>query len=345
MQINKKQLQDALTKVKPGLANKEIVEQSTAFAFTQGRVVTYNDEISISHPIEGMELEGAIQADNLYKFLSKVPDKEDKEGKPIPIEAILKDNEIVLTFGRAKAGLTLQSEIKLPLNEDIAQKGKWKTLPHNFPKYLGFAMSSCSKDMSKPVLTCVSVTAGGFLYASDNCRLTKCDLKEEMPTKDFLLPATAALEVVKLNPIKIAEGKGWVHFKTEEDTIISCRIMEDEDFPAIDKHLIVKGVQLILPKMLTEVLDRAMVFAKREHTLDESVEVLIEDQKIQLSAKSDSGWFKEDANIRYQGDPISFMITPYLLRGIMAETQACTLSKDKIKFEGDDWQYVTLLRG
>ena len=69
MKLNKTDLQKALEIVKPGLANKEMIEHSTSFAFIGGRVVTYNDEISLSHPVEGLEIEGAIHAEELYKLL------------------------------------------------------------------------------------------------------------------------------------------------------------------------------------------------------------------------------------------------------------------------------------
>ena len=67
MKVNKEKLRQALEIVRPGLANKEVIEQATSFAFMDGRVVTYNDEISISHPVEGIEIEGAVKADQLYQ--------------------------------------------------------------------------------------------------------------------------------------------------------------------------------------------------------------------------------------------------------------------------------------
>ncbi len=338
MQINKNQLSYALERVKPGLASKEIIEQSTSFAFLDGRVITYNDELHLSHPVEGLQLEGAIQADVLYKFLSKI--------KKDDIEVETKGSEIVFVSGRTRAGITMIAEVKLPLKEDVSQRGKWKDLPENFSKLVGFAMTSCSKNMSTPVLTCVSVKKSGLVYATDQYRITKCDMKTDMPVKDFLLPASSAVEVVKLNPDKIAEGKGWIHFQNEEGTIISCRIME-ESYPEIDKHLVVKGEKIVLPKTINEVLDRAMVFAKRDHMLDEMVTITIADKKFIISSKGEggSGWFEEDVNFKYDGKPVAFGITPYLLKGILTETQACVLSKDKLKFEGEDWIYVTLLRG
>lgn len=336
MKINKKELLNALEIVRPGLAGKEIIEQATSFAFLKGKVVTYNDELSLSHPIKGLDLTGAIQADNLYKFLGKI--------KKDDIEFELKGNEIILTTGRAKAGLTLQAEIKLPL-EEVSGKKIWYDLPENFNKFVSFAMSSCSRDMSRPIITCVHITKEGIVEASDSYRITRCDLKDQMPIDDFLLPANVAVNVVKLQPTKIAEGKGWVHFQTEEETIISCRIFEDK-YPDTSPYLKVKGIKIAFPQTINEVLDRAMVFSKREHLLDEVVIITLDNRKLIISAKSDSGWFEEDVNFKYEGDKIIFSITPHLLKGILSETGECVLDSEKTKlmFEGENWKYMTLLR-
>lgn len=336
MKVNKTELQQALEIVKPGLANKELIEQSTSFAFTNGRVITYNDEISISHPITGMELEGAIKADKLYALLGKIKKEE--------IELTVEENEILITSGRSKAGLALQSEIKLPLDEEeVTQHGKWKALPVNFIKFMAFAVSSCTKSSSDPILTCVHVNKEGYIEASDSYRITRCELGEEMPIDTFLIPATSTLDMLRLKPTKIAEGKGWVHFKTDMGTIISCRIYEDE-FPDTNPILKVKGVQLILPQSITSVLDRASIFAKRDHSLDESITVSLENKRLKISAKAETEWFEEEVNVKYEGDPISFEVTPYLLKTILLETQACIYSSRKLKFEGEGWVYIAMLR-
>jgi hypothetical protein len=335
MNVNKKNLQDALEIVKPGLASKELIEQSTSFAFIKGRVVTYNDEISVSHPVKGLELEGAIKAAELYSLLSKIKKEE--------IEFSIDGNEIKIVAGRSKAGFTLQSEIKLPLDEDVAEKGKWKDLPENFIKFLGFAMSSCAKGMSKPVLTCVHVSKDGFIESSDDYRITQCNLGEELPFEDFLIPATSAVEVVKLQPTKIAEGKGWIHFQTEEETIISCRIFEDP-YPNISPLLQMDGIEIILPKTIEEALDKAMVFAKRDHLLEERVDLILENNRLKISSSSDSAWFEEEINFSYKGEAVQIGITPYLLKGILSETQACEVSEEKLKFQGEGWIYVTALK-
>lgn len=337
MEITTAKLKYALERVKPGLANKEVVEQATSFAFLNGKVVTYNDEISISHPVEGLpDLQGAIEAESLYKLLNKI--------KQETIELSLKDEvEIIIKAGRTRVGLTLQAEVKLPLEETTAERGKWKQLPPLFNRYLGLAMTSCSSDMSRPVLTAVHVNQNGFIEASDGNKITRCNLSDELPIKTMLIPATSVEQIVKLNPIKVAEGKGWIHFLTEEKTIISCRILEDA-FPNTLPHMNVKGTQISLPEKIEEVIDRAMIFAKRDHLLEEALTITFSPKKCEVAAKSETNWFKETLNSTYNGEVISFIITPYLLKGILSETLTFIHSKEKLKFAGDGWIYIAALR-
>ncbi|HDY89495.1 MAG TPA: hypothetical protein ENH82_15455 [bacterium] len=335
--MNKTKLQQALEIVKPGLASKEMIEQSTSFAFIDGRVVTYNDEISLSHPVEGLEIEGAIQAEELYKLLSKIKQEEDE------IEISIEKNEVILQVGRMKAGLSLQQEIKLPL-EEIGELSRWKTLPEDFIRFVGLAMQVCSRDMSRPVLTCVHVNKNGQIEGSDGFRIIRCELEKEMPVKTFLIPANSAAELVRLQPTKVAEGSGWMHFKTDEETILSCRTFQD-DFPDCEPFLKVEGVEIIFPKTIKEIVGRAEVFAKRDHFLDETIEITIGKKRITVKSRSDSGWFEEGANIRYNDEPVSFSITPYLLKDILTETPVCALCEDRLKFEGAGWVSILTLRG
>lgn len=336
MNISKKELQAALEIVKPGLANKELIQQATSFAFIKGRVVTYNDEVSISHPVSGLDdFEGAVKADEFYKILNKL--KEDD------VEITLQESELILKSGRAKAGLTIQSEIKLPLDEDISEKGKWKDIPENFIKFLGFAASSCSKEMATPLLTAVHCNKSGVIEASDNYRVTHCLLEEDLPVQTFLLPASSAVTVVRLCPTQIAEGRGWIHFKTEEDTILSCRVL-DEDYPDTAGILNVQGELITLPTSLEDSLDKAGVFAKRDQLTDETVEISLENRRLTITSRSETGWFEESINIKYDKEPLSFFITPYLLKGILSETQGCYFNEDRLKFQGNGWVYVAMLK-
>lgn len=335
MKVNKVDLLEALDIVKPGLAAKEIIESSTSFAFLGDRVVTYNDEISISHPVTGLELRGAVKAEQLYALLKKITKEE--------IEITITDTEAILSSGRLKAGLALHPEIRLPLDEEIAEKGDWQPLPELFVKHMSFAMSSCSSSLSSGVLTCVHVTQEGIIEASDGQRFTHCNLTEEMPVPTFLIPAGSVETMVKLNPTEVAEGNGWVHFKTEAGTILSCRILAD-NYVNTAKLSKITGTKIDLPKVTNSLLERASVFAKRDHALDESVTITLENNRFKIRAEAEAGWIEEEVNFKYTGTPVTFNITPYLLRGILAETLSCILGEGALKFEGENWFYITRLR-
>lgn len=331
--MQRQELLKALEIVKPGLASREIVEQSTSFAFLNGRVVTYNDEISISHPVKGLGVEGAVSAEELYKLLSKI--KRDE----ITIKTT--DNEIRLTAGGAKAGLILQQEIKLPL-ENVEQQGDWSDLPEGLCDALRLTMFSCSRDVSKPILTCANVREDGYIESSDDWRLTRCKV-ESMPVSTFLIPAGSVRELVKYDIQQAMAGQGWIHFKTSGDTIFSCRIFE-EAFPDITSIMEVKGQEVSFPRAMGEVLERAAIFSKRDHVLEEEAFVTLKDNKVCVKSEGDTGWFEEEINMRYDGSPISFSINPTFLRDIAEKHQTCVISDDRMKFSGDGWEHVVALR-
>ena len=332
MKINKMDLQNALEKVKPGLAGKEIIEQSTSFAFMGDRVVTYNDEISISHPVKDLDVTGAIKAQSLYAFLSKI--KRD--------EIILEweENQVVIKAGRSKAGLVLEQEIKLPV-EEVGEIGKWKKLPPGFLEALRFCYPCCSKDMSRPILTCVYIS-GKEMQASDSFQIVKYQLEKKIPVKPFLLPASAAHELVKYDVKEIAEGSGWYHFKTEDGTIFSSRVFDGE-FPNIAKFLKFDGVEIAFPKTSIQALDRAQVFAKNSDFagIMATVEVEVSKDQIKFASKDESGWFEETIKTSYKGDKIKFITgVGFLINLLTHSNSSCVYGENRIKFNGENWTHV-----
>ena len=336
MKINKEELKHALEIVKPGLANKEIIEQSTSFAFVNGCVVTYNDEISISHPITDLDITGAIKAEELYKFLAKIKNEE------IDITKNEKQ-EIVLKAGKAISGFTLIEEIKLPLDEEISVKNKWFKLPEKFIEFLKFAVMGCSSDASDPKLICVHINKNGFIESCDNLRIIHCKLDNELPIDTCLIPATSINTLIKANPTKVSEGNGWVHFRTKEGTIISCRTFK-ETFVDTSKYLKnIKGKKIVFPKSLNEVLDKAIIFTNKEQGIVDTIDIEISENIITIKSKSDSSWFREKIKIHYTGEPIVFSIKASMLKDIVAYTDECILNKNILYFQTEDWTYLTTL--
>jgi len=338
MKIKKAELQKALELVKPGLAGKELIEQSTSFAFMGNRVVTYNDEISMSVPlVEGFNLTGAVKAEELYKLLTKL------KGDEITLE--LTENEIQITCGKQRAGLSIQAEIKLPL-EELGDIGKFSPLPKTFQESLKFVYPSAGTDMVHPVLTCVHITPDGWMEASDGFRVSRMDVGEDLPIKtNLLIPASMVRNILALGECTISTGKtGWVHFLNKEGTMLSCRIFTDS-FPNVAAIMDVKGEELQLPKALTEMLERAKVFGKRDHAMDESVTIDVDGREFTISGENEYGWYEETSPVRYNGEPFTFAVTPQLLQGILDKSNSATIGKDKIRFDGEGWEFIAILRG
>ena len=333
MKINKEELQKALEKVKPGLANKEIIEQSTSFAFVEDKVVTYNDEISISHPVKGLNFTGAVKAQELYQYLNKIKQEE--------IDISWDENQFKITAGKAKAGLIFQKEVSLPI-EEIGKISKWKNLPKTFIEALKFCKTSCSTDMSRPILTCIEVNKEGIVKSSDGYRLTSYSLSEEMPIDTFLIPATSANELIKYDITQITKGEGWVHFKTKENTIFSCRVFDDA-YPDTKRLFEVEGKAINIPMKMISSLDRASVFAKKEFNNDSKIIVKLEEKQMTLSAQADFGWFEENLRVNYLDEPIEFETHPIFLAEILTQVKSCILGKDRMKFEGENWSHVLSL--
>ena len=331
--MKKSDLQVALEIVKPGLSGNEVIEQSTSFAFINGRVTTYNDEISISHSIPDCGITGAVKAEELYQYLRKI--------KKDDVELEVTGNEIIISSGKSRAGLILQQEIKLPL-EEIGERGDWQPLPSNFLKGLKFAIPSCSTMSSRPILTCVHVSSKGYIEASDSYRISRLTLNDDLLVKTFLIPSSSAQTVLRLNPIQIAEGNGWIHFQTESGTILSCRIFEDK-FPDIEPFTVVNGSKITLKESISEILDRAMVFSKRDDSKSEMITLSFKEGVLTVSSESEVGWFKETQRVKFM-ENVTFTITPSFLKDILKETQEFTYNKSALRFEGEDWFFVVALK-
>jgi DNA polymerase III sliding clamp (beta) subunit (PCNA family) len=334
MEINRKKFQEALAIVKPGLANKEFIEQTTSFAFMGNTVVTYNDEISVSHPVDGLDLTGALQAKELYELLGRM--------KGETIELTVKDGELQLKSGKVKAGFTLEEEIKLPLDQDIAEQGTWYPVPEGFCEAMKIATASCGWSASQGKWTAIHVE-GNTVESGDGFRYTRCTLADVVPIKAFLIPAESAPEALRIKPTQMAEGDGWVHFRNEADTVLSCRVFYEEDYPDITPVFDVTGQPFHFPMEITDLLERATLFAKRDALTDERVYFTLAKGRMIIKSDSVQGWFREDMPIEYTDEPRHFSMYPYSIQDVIQRENECVLGESMLLIKGKTWVYVAPL--
>ena len=333
MEVSVQEFKKALEIVKPGLATTVTeIEQVTSFAFTKKNVITYNDEICITHPLGDLDMQVAIEAELLYKFISKV------KAKQITLE--INDTEVTMKAGRVKAVFNVDSEIKLPLDDEkLVSKGKWKDLPENFIEAISMAKGCVSKDMIQAKLNCVHLNKKGKVESSDGFRIFRYEFDDKLPLQTVLIPAASINSVIRIKPNQVAKGDEWVHFKNEHGTVISCRVVNDE-FPNVDEYLEEgkKGVKLSFPKELIDSLDTAEIFSE-----DDLVKITIKGKKLIVSSGGHIATFKEKLKLDEEVDSFAFQITPYLLKDILKQIQFCTIYKDRLIFKNENFKYMTEL--
>jgi hypothetical protein len=333
MEIEVSDFKKALEIVKPGLAaTTTTIEQVTSFAFTKKNVITYNDEICIYHPLGDLKLQGAIEAELLYKFLLKV--------KTAQISLEIDETKVTMKSGRSKAEFNIDPEIKLPLDDEkLTEKGKWYELPKNFIEAVTMAKACTSKDMIRVKLTCVHVNKKGIIESSDGYRIFRYRLGEKLPINSVLIPANSINSVIRIKPNKVADGNGWIHFKNDAGTVISCRVL-NEEYMNVSEHLKdgKNGVELEFPKELVTTLDTAEIFAENF-----MVKITITKKKLIVTSQSQLANFKEELDLVNKVEPFAFQITPYLLKDILKQVSACTIYNDRLIFKNDNWKYMTEL--
>lgn len=331
MKINREKIMDALSKVLPGLASKEIMEQSKSFVFQNNKVYTYNSEIAICHPIQLEFADNvAIPAEQFYKLLTKTNDVE--------IDISIDRSELIIKTKRSMAGIPINDKINLPLDE-IEEAGKFYRLSESFIEGIKFCYFSVSNDLSRPILASLRIK-DNTITSCDGYRLTRFEMTNK--SKEFILPSLAAKELTNYKPVAVSITENWLHFKTEEKTVFSCRTIEGE-WPDIEEFLNVKGKKIAIPSRLKEMLERAEIFAESEFEKDRLVKINIKDNKFYLSGKGSYGWFKEGCKIKYSGNPLTFMVDPKFLKDTISILDKITVDETKLKLEGDNFIHIISL--
>ena len=342
--IRRKKLVDALRAVKPGLASKELIEQSTKFAFVNGDLVTYNDEISIRYPLPDLgDLTGAVSSSEMYKLVDKLSYK--------TLRFEVKGPELMISSGRVRMGLVLDAEIKLPFDE-VDTDRVWVKVPDSLIEAFMFVVPACSNDLSLQILTCVHCdTELARVEASDTIRYARHEFEDfEDDVDSFLLPVQTVRELSAYEFESLSVGDSWVHFRTKDGAEVSCRRAEGEEdneeaqYPSTEKFDF-DGPLLELPKGLAEALDIAHVLADRAYELTEEVEIQIRPGRFILRAKGPAGWIKESLPSDYKGKPVKLVTNPSFLADACRKKSVARLGDDKLRFEGEGWVYVVALIG
>ena len=160
MRIKREELLKKLEQVKPGLATREIVEQSASFVFANGQVATFNDEVAVRVPLES-DIYGAVRAEPILSLLSKLGEDE--------VELFVEDGVLSVNGKRGRAGIKMESEVLLPI-ESVEVPQEWKQLDAEFVDAVDIVGSCASSNDVNFNLTCIHIHPE-WLEACDNYQI------------------------------------------------------------------------------------------------------------------------------------------------------------------------------
>lgn len=328
--INREAFLSQLELVQAGLSTREVLEQSSCFVFTGGRIITFNDEVACSIKTE-LDITGAIVATPLLNLLRKM------EEEQLNIELV--KGELLISGKRRKGGLTCQNEILLPF-ASVEPPKKWSKLPTQFAEACKLAKQVVSTDEAKFAFTCVHINAD-FVEGCDNIQM----IRTSFPTgfKDsILIKGTAIASIVDLGISEFSLTESWAHFRNMAGLVISCR-RYIESYPDLSKILEVQGKPIVLPKALVEATDKAAIFAN--DTADAGfVSISVRAGKLMIKGTGAFGWYKEIKSIVYKGPPFEFLIAPNLLTDIVKNYNDCIITPNRLMVHTANFKFVTCLR-
>ncbi len=327
MRMKREELLRQLEMVSPGLAQKDIIEQSSCFVFQDKKVMTFNDEVSCSVPTT-LDVEGAVTADPLLKLLRKMPED------TINIEVV--EGELLIKGKGRRLGIRMEKEVLLPV-KDIEQPEEWTPIGENFTEAVDIVRHCAGQVEDQFSLTCVHITPE-HVEACDNFQIARYPIKTGFE-KSTLVRGSSLRHIVGLGIQEFSETENWLHFRGVDGLIFSCRRYM-EDYPDLSNFLDVKGSPAVLPKGLVEAVANAEIFSS-EGIEENQVLVKLRAGKLTLEGRGPSGWYAERKAIKYDGEPLDFMIAPKILSEIIKRTNECEIAKGRIKIDGGKFRYVS----
>ena len=330
MKINREQFLNDLETVKAGLSPREFIEQSSCFVFQDGEVMTFNDEVACRKGVE-LKITGAIQATNLLAILEKIDDP----------ELMVRENdkgELEFKGKRKGFGITKDAEVFLPIDK-VEKPKKWRTLSKEFTEAVGLVQHCISTDESKFLLTCIHLHPE-YVEACDNLQIMRCKVDTGLRAP-ILVRGTSLVHITSLGMDQVCVTKSWIHFKNHDGLILSCRCYSEE-YPDLGKLIEVEGNPIVIPKGLKVASERAAVFAT-DKSGDPYVSVSLMPGKVRLLGEGLTGWYREVKKVAYDGPSIDFVIAPELLRYVSEKYSEATISDCKLRAEGGNWEYITVL--
>ncbi len=336
--VNREDFLSRLQSVSPGLNQKETIEQSSAFVFSKGKVLTYNEEVACRIVSKlGKDFTGAVQAKPLLELLRSLNADD--------VEITTEAGELLVKAGRDKAGIRMEEEVLLNVSA-VEEPGEWKVLPEDFAE-ASKIVSACAsrKEDNRFDLTCVHFHPD-YMEGAERFQVARYKISTGI-SQEFLVKHETMKHLTMLGVTQFSETEAWVHFKNTQGLVLSSRryVM---DFQDLTKFLQVKGEPVTIPGGLEEATKIANIFSS-QNTDDNKVMVKLSPGRMRLRGDGMTGWYERSLKVKYSGPLMEFLIKPELLIELCKNHKECTVSSGsdnqggRLKVSGERYEYVACL--
>jgi DNA polymerase III sliding clamp (beta) subunit (PCNA family) len=323
----------ALKKVMPGLSTTESVEQSSCFVFRNGMIATFNEEICCRYKFDA-GIEGAVTGNKLVEILNKLT--EDK------IDIRNEEGVVKIKAGTSRlVSLVKDESIVLPI-DTVESAGDWHPISADFKEAVSVAQQCTVKEHQNFCLTCINVTPT-FIEASDNFQIARYPVKTIVKKPTLVKADALRLALTEDNVCEYSISPAWMHFRSADGFIFSCRRYTD-DYPDATSYIDdEEGEYVTIPGGMSEAVEKAKVFSS-ERADNDNVLVRLSPKGMIIQGNGVSGSFREIKDAQgYRGPEITFMISPDILSSISGQHSKCLLSEKRLKASHEKYTYVTAL--
>lgn len=332
---------ERLEQLQPGLASREIMDQATCFAFKNGRVYTFNEEIACqADSLLPKEFVGAVQSRPLLDILRRMPEKK--------IYVSNGSGRLVIEGSREKgkrkrARIILQSKVLLPF-EQVEQPDKWHPLSEDFAEAVKIVTAVVKKDASDWMYSCVHIHPE-YVEGADGDQCVRYETETGLK-KPILVRAKSIRHVGSMNLYRFAETPKWIHFRTKDGVVFSC-VRDSGKYELEMDILKERGKATVLPSALAETAKAASTFASESD--DKYLRIRLKKGTMTVVGIGDSGDYYEETPIKYTGEKAGFVMRPELLEEIAKTHTSVEITKPdedgcrRLRVDGGRWIYAASL--
>jgi hypothetical protein len=339
MEIDREELLAVLNLVRPGLSQKEIIEQSNHFIFNKDEILAYNDELLISYPFD-IGLQCTVDASLFLKLISRLSSD--------TIELYLEQARIRVVSDNTFAEIPIIEQSKMfdhisNVTKDL-EKADWKKLSEDFIEGLRLCAFSAETDRTQGTLTCVRVEGQDIMSGSRN-RVSWYKMDEKVE-QDFYIEAALIEELSKYEDVTSYHlTKSWAHFRSEGGVTFSARrVIPLELLPFREPFEgFTDGVRIKIPDDLKNSIETVNLVNEGEQAVDKLVTLTVNKDSITTLATTEKGTISKEIQFEKPqeiADSFEVQIRPNFMMDVLDKTTFMYVGGRFVLFKRQAFQHL-----